>query len=218
MSKVITFSTQYPKGHIAQGQPTYFIDHFFAAMSAHGVLSVHADFPWHTLSLFPSKTFCQKQTTIRKGYRWKEGEYFSPRIWLDIPYHSKQLQFHNDVQILNTYNIEYTGHVWLLEGYQLRESDIEIIAANDGLTLENFYSWFPKPFDGQLLSWITKDLYHGMVERISNYANSAVQYMEDDADDSDEDNFQCCENCDLPDACADFGCAIKQGIRKTVEW
>ena len=32
----------------------------------------------------------------------------------------------------------------------------------------------------------------------------------------DEDGFQCCDNCDLPDACADFGCAIKQGIKKLI--
>ena len=25
--------------------------------------------------------------------------------------------------------------------------------------------------------------------------------------------FECCDNCDLPDACSDFGCAIKQGLR-----
>jgi len=30
----------------------------------------------------------------------------------------------------------------------------------------------------------------------------------------DEFDFQSCANCDLPDACADFGCAIKQGIYK----
>lgn len=30
----------------------------------------------------------------------------------------------------------------------------------------------------------------------------------------DEDNFQCCDNCDLPDACSDYGCAIQQGLRR----
>jgi hypothetical protein len=29
----------------------------------------------------------------------------------------------------------------------------------------------------------------------------------------DEDNFQCCANCDLPDACFDFGCAVEQGLK-----
>lgn len=28
----------------------------------------------------------------------------------------------------------------------------------------------------------------------------------------DADEFQCCSDCDLPDACLDFGCAIKQGL------
>jgi protein gp37 len=30
----------------------------------------------------------------------------------------------------------------------------------------------------------------------------------------DEIDFQPCDNCDLPDACEDFGCAIKNGVRK----
>lgn len=32
--------------------------------------------------------------------------------------------------------------------------------------------------------------------------------------DDEEDGFEPCDNCDLPDACADFGCAIKKGVRK----
>jgi hypothetical protein len=45
----------------------------------------------------------------------------------------------------------------------------------------------------------------------------AHQMEMDDEEDSyrdDEDNFQCCDNCDLPDACCDFGCAIQQGLRR----
>ncbi len=29
-----------------------------------------------------------------------------------------------------------------------------------------------------------------------------------------DDDFECCSNCDLPDACEDFGCAIKQGLKE----
>lgn len=36
----------------------------------------------------------------------------------------------------------------------------------------------------------------------------------DDNFEDDEINFECCSSCDLPDACADFGCAIKNGIRQ----
>lgn len=34
----------------------------------------------------------------------------------------------------------------------------------------------------------------------------------------DDDDFQCCADCDLPDACSDFGCAIKSGIVKRRYW
>ena len=37
-------------------------------------------------------------------------------------------------------------------------------------------------------------------------------------EDMDDDNFQCCADCDLPDACRDFGCAIKAGIVKRRYW
>lgn len=32
--------------------------------------------------------------------------------------------------------------------------------------------------------------------------------------DNDENDFQPCDDCDLPDACEDYGCAIKSGIKK----
>lgn len=37
-------------------------------------------------------------------------------------------------------------------------------------------------------------------------------------EDMDDDHFQCCADCDLPDACRDFGCAIKAGIVKRRYW
>ena len=42
------------------------------------------------------------------------------------------------------------------------------------------------------------------------------QLDEEDSYWVDEDNFQCCDNCDLPDACRDFGCAIRQGLKKNL--
>jgi YHS domain-containing protein len=35
-------------------------------------------------------------------------------------------------------------------------------------------------------------------------------------EDEYEDNFTTCDNCDLPDACRDFRCAIKAGIKKNI--
>lgn len=39
----------------------------------------------------------------------------------------------------------------------------------------------------------------------------------DDSEPIEEKEFDSCSECDLPDACADYGCAVKQGI-KQVSW
>lgn len=48
------------------------------------------------------------------------------------------------------------------------------------------------------------------------YCVSCYNMLMADPDDS-EDDFDPCSNCDLPDACADFGCAIKSGVKKNIE-
>lgn len=40
----------------------------------------------------------------------------------------------------------------------------------------------------------------------------------DEEYEDDEDNFNHCCDCDLPDACSDFGCAIEQGIKRKPEF
>ncbi|MCB0747097.1 MAG: hypothetical protein KDC90_06475 [Ignavibacteriae bacterium] len=40
----------------------------------------------------------------------------------------------------------------------------------------------------------------------------------EDEDDFDDEEFTCCGECDLPDACSDFGCAIKTGVRESPTW
>lgn len=39
-------------------------------------------------------------------------------------------------------------------------------------------------------------------------------FEDEDEYDYEEDNFNSCDSCDLPDACADFGCAVKAGLKK----
>jgi hypothetical protein len=60
------------------------------------------------------------------------------------------------------------------------------------------------------------------VKKINALAEKPNELVnEDDTAESDfyfdEDgnpDFCACDNCDLPDACADYGCAIKSGIRQ----
>ena len=42
-------------------------------------------------------------------------------------------------------------------------------------------------------------------------------YTEPDTYESIEDDFQPCDKCDLPDACEDFGCAIKAGLYRPID-
>lgn len=51
-------------------------------------------------------------------------------------------------------------------------------------------------------------------ERFLAFCQNCRTDFDDYDDDADiEEEFDCCANCDLPDACSDFGCAIKQGLR-----
>lgn len=43
-------------------------------------------------------------------------------------------------------------------------------------------------------------------------------FLEDEYDGDDVTTFWPCDNCDLPDACEDFGCAIKKGLREDPSW
>lgn len=51
-------------------------------------------------------------------------------------------------------------------------------------------------------------------EKELGFCQNCKHNWNDPEEDEEDDEFQCCENCDLPDACADFGCAIKSGVRK----
>lgn len=47
--------------------------------------------------------------------------------------------------------------------------------------------------------------------------NASNQNLPEPIDDDSEIEFPICDNCDLPDACADYGCAIKSGVRKITD-
>lgn len=52
------------------------------------------------------------------------------------------------------------------------------------------------------------------VNKISSNLSVSGSLPHDTDDENEDDNWQPCADCDLPDACADFGCAIESGIRK----
>jgi hypothetical protein len=117
----------------------------------------------------------EKHTTIRARKRlkngelaerrFKKGDLFSPRVWgTDInpksgksgPYHSKQIILAPDTEILEVWDITINEcklvHIAGSEKI-LSQKKEEILANNDGLNVQDFFDWFPKPFIGQIICW-----------------------------------------------------------------
>jgi len=137
MSKVITFSRVFPKYHPKAGQPTYFVEKILAKAKVH---------------------------TIRNGNRWKVGDKFSPRIWSDKPYKSKQIIFSTDIEIKKVFSFskDLISEHFYLNGIETHPDDLMEIAKNDGLELSDLLLWFqyPKPFNGQIICW-SEDVSYG---------------------------------------------------------
>lgn len=166
MAKVITFSRYFPKGHSKEGQPTFFVEAFLKGNRSKVVVpSLQNTFNYDELEIGFAKTH-----TIRAGKRFKKGDIFSPRVWSGKPYRSPQIGFAPDTLVKQVWDFSIfqdnlTGStMFSIDGigydcdyrpgthahYLLFE-----LSTNDGLKLDDFMSWFkyPKPFEGQIISW-----------------------------------------------------------------
>lgn len=172
MSRVITFSRYFPVYHPRKGEPTYFVEKLFN--------DFYGPYDWSELIGWESRRYIQLNTnitdfkhhTIRAGNRFKVGDKFSPRVWSGKPYNSKQIIIAPDIEIKKVWNIELQIDPFLLiddciytikinNDYISKEKTPSIIndlAKNDGLSYEDFVSWFiqsPKAevFYGQIICW-----------------------------------------------------------------
>lgn len=172
MSKVRTFSRYFPKGHSRQGEKTFFVEKIW-----HGLKLEDNTYPdllpdaRDSYIMMQEKDLWAKLHTIRAGKHFKVGDWFSPRVWLDKPYVSKQIAIAPDLQIKQIWDYEVKCpskgvEQWFLNGTMVSESNeymqqwfnanlIKEIAKNDGLELADFLSWFKHPsnFSGQILCW-----------------------------------------------------------------
>lgn len=112
-----------------------------------------------------------KYHTIRAGKRFKVGDKFSPRVWgTDInpksgrsgPYQSKQIIIAPDIEIKNVWSVEVKRSIlnnqfnFLINGKRIFGSKLDIVARNDGLSLQDFDAWFEKPGKFQIICWDAK--------------------------------------------------------------
>lgn len=178
MAKVITFSTSFPKGHIRQGENTHFVEKFLKSIP-----NPFNPLPKEVKKLIDHQTWLNctyKNHTIRAGNRFKKGDYFSPRIWgndLNLksfksgPYHSKQITIATDTLITDCWDVVIFAEpnqtticlpTEIHSQYQMLS--LGEVAKNDGLTIDDFESWFnPKrksiEFHGQIICWNEKIKY-----------------------------------------------------------
>lgn len=138
---VITLSRVFPKVHPRHGEPTMFKEHL-----------------GNTLNRSHNGENRRKLHTIRMNFdRWahnitkiNNGDFFlSIRQWSDKPYRSKQVEIY---QLRNNIGYQritliYDNNTDELQCYidGLSFIDIETLAANDGLSLEDFKNWFFPP-------------------------------------------------------------------------
>lgn len=167
MAKVITFSRTFPSYHPKKGQPTYFVEKFWQ--------SKYIDFVgwegfWPLVNsgngfdIGLHNKYNPKHHTIRAGNRFKEGDYFSPRVWSGKPYNSKQIIIAPDTRIEKIWDFEMDlNGVYSINGKYISEQAEYDLAINDGLSEADMQFWFmpnynkPKEFKGQIICW-NKDL------------------------------------------------------------
>lgn len=175
MSRVLTFSRVFPSYHPRAGEPTQFVEKIWKGLSRierrDGEYSIYDKFPKYYPGLeqwkFPIewrsswKDLQPKYHTIRAGHRWKAGDWFSPRVWSGKPYASKQIAIAPDIQIKKTWDFKITEDgLFNIDGnlyaYSSSMEALDKLANNDGLDQGDFLNWFPRSFNGQILSWNDK--------------------------------------------------------------
>ena len=177
MARVITFSRVYPAYHHKAGQPTYFVEKVVNSLlpisKAEELMAYYYENMPDDIQIDSLAGFLPKHHTIRKGSRWKKGDYFSPRIWTGRPYASQQLAFAPDVKIKNVWDFEIRcklpkRYYLLINKKEILIGDPKLplsisaskklkkLAQNDGLSVSDLLDWFQYPKESgkmQIICW-----------------------------------------------------------------
>lgn len=150
--RVLTFSRQFPDTHPRKGSPTFFVDQILLSLG-----QTLRTIPDHVKPLVNDFYMLGgtgiKFHTIRAGNRWIVGDMFSARVWSGLPYRSKQVEFAQlEVKEVMPFTIQ-TKRAFKLNGVMQDYANVCRIAANDGLSVDDFECWFPDNFEGQVISW-----------------------------------------------------------------
>jgi len=161
----LVFATVFPDWHPKAGKPTYFPWTLCRSKLGRGfgfAEMAHA-LKWHP----HPEDDNEKIHTARKGHDWKVGDWFQPvtedGVRICSPLQIKWLRQMSvfDHVIARFFLLSKNITIEQREAHAMVNvhDKVEQIAANDGLSPEDFIDWFPNPFDGQLFGW-TEDPYN----------------------------------------------------------
>lgn len=179
MATVIICSRKFPVKHPKSGQDTFFVEKIWQSLYLDGkldlLLGCEVLKKEHENFCNPHHHILPKGHTIRAGRRWKAGMKFSPRVWSGKPYCSKQIAIAPDLELTKVYDIEIfdIGTRYMTVGVEIKKNEwyllpLAEVAKNDGLSIEDFESWFrvhtkrqkhpneKETFVGQILCWTNK--------------------------------------------------------------
>ena len=152
MARVITLARQFLQGHPKAGQPTFFVYKALKSLWLPAPESLQGDRPLIVEeSFWMEGQFEPKHHTIRFGRRWKTGDKASLRVWSGKPYRSPQMPIAPDVTLRvvdievdyenrSIYSLDWLGmEICTLD---INDPDLQILAANDGLSPQDFLDWF----------------------------------------------------------------------------
>lgn len=166
--KVLTCSRFFPKGHPRQGEETWFVEKILSVIlrNADGIVNLDDINPAirslvNDFFIIGGDYF--KHHTIRAGNRFKAGDMASLRVWSDKPYRSKQIEF-AQVEVKKVWDFVISDGNYSIDtieqGSFIPDCELEKLATNDGLNVDDFWSWFsihPKAtganFKGQIICW-----------------------------------------------------------------
>lgn len=169
------FSTHWgPEMGELAGKPTYFVDKITVSLDLSIDQFEYYKFEYtkktgKELYTFPGVLISPKPHTIRRGHRWKKGD----KIHMVIHNRTKdRFQFVPVIECTGVQDIEisfsptfdppeikvnklinYRPYV-NVDGNDLTAQGIEELATNDGFpSVESFFNFFDKDFDGQIVHW-----------------------------------------------------------------
>lgn len=123
--KRVPFAKTNPQWHPRRGEKTQFAD------------SIRRGRKIHTL----------------RSYTLEIGEWIQPYEWSGRPYHSPAVNITLPLIVVAVYPIHICGKKVTVGNRDFSQSQIEMLAANDGLTVEDFWFWFEKSFSGNVICW-----------------------------------------------------------------